>query len=328
MPPPTPPVVLVVLDGFGYRAEREGNAVALARTPTWSALWERAPRTLLHASGRAVGLPAGQMGNSEVGHLNLGAGRVVKQDLVRISEAVADGSFFMRPAFVEACDHVRRTGGTLHLMGLLGNGGVHALDEHLFALVSLAERERVPRVVLHALLDGRDTLPSSALEFMRTAVARTQGRMRVASLGGRYFGMDRDRRWERLRKWYDVAVRGIGPTAVDPLKAIRDAYARGETDEFITPVVLEEDGKPLAPMRDGDGVVCFNFRPIACARSCADGPGLAGSTSAAAAGGAGDLTSRSTFSFRSRLRRSPGGSWPGSWKRPTMSGPRSRSTRT
>src|SRR3990172_6653867 len=218
------PVVLVVLDGFGYREERDGNAIALSRTPSWTQLWERHPRTLLQASGRAVGLPTGQMGNSEVGHLNLGAGRVVRQDLVRITEAIEDGSFFTLPAFVDACNYVRKSGGTLHFMGLLGDGGVHALDEHLFALVDLAERRGVSRVAIHALLDGRDTMPTSALEHMRETVSRTQGRARVASLGGRYFGMDRDRRWERVKRWYDVAVRGVGPSATDPIEAIRAAY--------------------------------------------------------------------------------------------------------
>jgi 2,3-bisphosphoglycerate-independent phosphoglycerate mutase len=252
--------VLVVLDGFGYREETDGNAIALARTPTWSALWSRFPRTLLQASGRAVGLPAGQMGNSEVGHLNLGAGRVVKQDLVRISEAIEDGSFFAKSAFLNACTHARRAGSTLHLMGLLGNGGVHALDEHLYALFDLAERERVPRVVFHALLDGRDTLPHSALAFMQQTVDRARGRVRVASLGGRYFGMDRDKRWDRVRRWYDAAVRGVGPAAADPVAAIEGAYARGETDEFITPTVVVEGGQPVAPMRDGDALICVNFR--------------------------------------------------------------------
>jgi 2,3-bisphosphoglycerate-independent phosphoglycerate mutase len=207
-----------------------------------------------------VGLPAGQMGNSEVGHLNLGAGRVVKQDLVRITESIENGSFFSKQAFVDQCAKVRENGGTLHLMGLLGDGGVHALDEHLFALFELTERERVPRVALHALTDGRDTLPTTALGFMQETLARARGRVRVASLGGRYFGMDRDKRWERVKKWYDVAVRGVGPTAEDPVEAIRAAYARGETDEFITPVVLTEGGKPVAPMRDGDAVICFTFR--------------------------------------------------------------------
>lgn len=151
-------VVLVVLDGWGYRPEREGNAIALADTPTWDALWGRHPRTLLAASGLAVGLPEGQMGNSEVGHLNLGAGRVVMQDLVRISEAIRHGDFFRNEAFLAACRRVKKNGGTLHLMGLIGKGGVHAIDQHLFALIDLAEREAVPRVAIHALLDGRDTL--------------------------------------------------------------------------------------------------------------------------------------------------------------------------
>ncbi len=201
---PSRPVLLVVLDGFGYREEREGNAIALARTPTWTALKERHPGTLLDASGLAVGLPEGQMGNSEVGHLNLGAGRVVEQDIVRISDAIADGSFFTRPAFLDVCAHVRDQDRTLHLMGLIGNGGVHALDRHLFALLDLAERQRVPRLAIHALVDGRDTMPTSGLGFMQQLVARAQGRAVIASLGGRYFGMDRDRRWERIQRWYDV----------------------------------------------------------------------------------------------------------------------------
>jgi 2,3-bisphosphoglycerate-independent phosphoglycerate mutase len=259
---PVRPVVLIVIDGFGFREERNGNAIALANTPVWSALWERSPRTLLQASGLAVGLPAGQMGNSEVGHLNLGAGRVVKQDIVRIGEAIADGSFFHRAAFVDACTRVRAEGGTLHLMGLIGNGGVHALDEHLHALLDLAERQRVPRVAIHALMDGRDTMPTSGLRFMRELVRRADGRAMVASLGGRYFGMDRDHRWERVKRWYDVAVDGDGPVARDPVTAIREACDRGETDEFITPTVIvdERTGLPVAPMRDGDAVITFNFR--------------------------------------------------------------------
>src|SRR3954462_1531315 len=188
------PVVLVVLDGWGYREAQEGNAIRMAHVPTWDRLWSRAPRTLLDASGLAVGLPEGQMGNSEVGHLNLGAGRVVMQDLVRIDVAIRDGSFFAIPAFRDVCAHVRKTGGTLHLMGLLGDGGVHAVDRHAFALFDLVERERVPRAALHALLDGRDTLPKSALGYMEQTVARANGRAVVASLGGRYFGMDRDKR--------------------------------------------------------------------------------------------------------------------------------------
>jgi 2,3-bisphosphoglycerate-independent phosphoglycerate mutase len=262
MPSPSPaPVVLVVLDGWGYRAERDGNAVALAQTPTWDKLWGRAPRTLLEASGLRVGLPEGQMGNSEVGHLNLGAGRVVMQDLVRISAAIADGSFFASEAFVAVCRQLRESGGTLHLLGLVGTGGVHAIDRHLFALVDLAERERVPRVAIHALLDGRDTLPKSALEYLRATIAYAGRRARVATIGGRYFGMDRDRRWERTERAYRAIVNGVGPTAADPLAAIEAAYNRGETDEFIPPtVIVDGRGEPVAPIREGDAVICFNYR--------------------------------------------------------------------
>jgi 2,3-bisphosphoglycerate-independent phosphoglycerate mutase len=257
---PERPVVLVVLDGWGYRETREGNAIALAQTPTWDVLWSRAPRTLLEASGLPVGLPEGQMGNSEVGHLNLGAGRVVMQDLVRISQSIADGSFFRKEVLLDACQAARRSGGTLHLIGLLGDGGVHALDRHLFALVDLAEREKVARVAVHALLDGRDTLPKSALEFMQETLAYLRGRAKIASVGGRYYGMDRDRRWPRIELWYRAAVAGVGPSAEDPVAAIREAYERGETDEFIRPLVITERGKPVAPMRDGDVVICFNYR--------------------------------------------------------------------
>ncbi len=261
MPSVTPSAtVLVVLDGWGYRAVRDGNAIALARTPTWDALWSRAPKTLLSASGHPVGLPEGQMGNSEVGHLNLGAGRVVMQDLVRIELSIRDRSLFRNDALVSACRRVVRTGGTLHLMGLIGSGGVHALDKHLFALIDLAEAERVPRIAIHGMLDGRDTMPTSGLGYMQDLLAHAVGRARVASLGGRYYGMDRDRRWERTELWYRAAVRGTGPTHADPMQAIRDAYARGETDEFILPFAVDDGQGPIAPMRDGDELICFNFR--------------------------------------------------------------------
>ena len=254
-------VVLVVLDGWGYRPHRNGNAIALARTPTWDALWKRSERTLLDASGLPVGLPDGQMGNSEVGHLNLGAGRVVPQDIVRISSAIADGAFFQIDALTHLYRSVRSRNGTLHLCGLIGNGGVHALDRHLFALIDMAEREQMPRVAIHALLDGRDTMPRSALEFMRELVDHARGRAAIASLGGRYYGMDRDRRWQRTELWYRAMVQGGAPAVPDPVDAIRQAYERGESDEFIKPVVVvRPDGAPVAPVRDGDGIVFFNFR--------------------------------------------------------------------
>jgi 2,3-bisphosphoglycerate-independent phosphoglycerate mutase len=254
------PVVLVVLDGWGYRPEREGNAIALATTPTWNALVERYPGTLLQASGLAVGLPAGQMGNSEVGHLNLGAGRIVMQDLVRIDESIRDRSFFANPVFATACDVAKKNGGTVHLVGLLGDGGVHAIDKHLFALIDLCADRGVPRIALHTLLDGRDTMPRSGLGYMQHLLDYAKGRAVVASLGGRYFGMDRDKRWDRTEKWYRVTVDGVGPQGTDPLEVIRAAYARDETDEFITPTVIVENGQAVAPMRDGDSVICFNYR--------------------------------------------------------------------
>ena len=255
------PVVLLVLDGWGYRAEREGNAIAMANVPTWDLLWAKAPRTLLHASGEAVGLPAGQIGNSEVGHLNLGAGRVVMQDLVRISKAIADGSFFSNPALVHACERVKKNNGTLHLVGLIGSGGVHAIDTHLLAVLDLAEREQVPRVAIHAMLDGRDTMPRSGLGYLEELLAKARGRAVLASVGGRYFGMDRDHRWDRTEKWYRSAVDGSGPTATDPIALVRDAYGRSVTDEFIEPTTIANaQGDPLAPMRNGDAVICFNYR--------------------------------------------------------------------
>ena len=257
------PVALIVLDGWGYRPETEGNAIALANTPVWDSLWRRGSRTLLEASGLRVGLPEGQMGNSEVGHLNLGAGRVVMQDLVRISTAIADGSFYANPALVAACREVKKNGGTLHLMGLIGAGGVHAIDTHLFALLELAKREGLQRVVIHAFLDGRDTLPKSALGYMRDLldqIRKVGSPARIASVSGRYYAMDRDRRWDRTELAYRAIVLGEGPAVADPIDAIRRAYESGKTDEFILPVVVTEHGKPVGPMRDGDAVICFNYR--------------------------------------------------------------------
>jgi len=255
------PVVLLVLDGWGYRPQREGNAIAMATVPTWDKLWARAPRTLLAASEEAVGLPCGQMGNSEVGHLNLGAGRVVKQDLVRINDAIKDGSFFTNPVFVDACRRIKASGGTLHLVGLIGAGGVHAIDTHLLALLDLAEREAVPRVAIQVMLDGRDTMPRSGLGYLEELIAKARGRAVIGSVGGRYFGMDRDHRWDRTEKWYNSAVRGTGPSATDPLQVVRDAYGRDVTDEFVVPTaIVDAAGAPVAPMRDGDAVICFNYR--------------------------------------------------------------------
>jgi 2,3-bisphosphoglycerate-independent phosphoglycerate mutase len=255
------PVVLVVLDGWGFRRGTAGNAIELARTPVWHGLWESAPRTLLEASGREVGLPKGQMGNSEVGHLNLGAGRIVPQDIVRVSDAIASGQFFEHPVLLRLCADVRKRGGTLHFYGLIGPGGVHALDEHLLGCIDLAERQQMPRVAIHALLDGRDTLPASAAGFMKALVEKARGRAKVATLSGRYFAMDRDRRWDRTKLAFDAMMHARGPTITDPVRGIEDAYARGETDEFIKPlVVVDAAGAPVASIKAGDGIFCFNFR--------------------------------------------------------------------
>ncbi|HEX9128269.1 MAG TPA: 2,3-bisphosphoglycerate-independent phosphoglycerate mutase [Gemmatimonadaceae bacterium] len=257
------PVALIVLDGWGYRPETEGNAIALANTPTWDSLWGRGPRTLLEASGLRVGLPEGQMGNSEVGHLNLGAGRVVMQDLVRISSAITEGSFFTNPALTSACRQVKKNDGTLHLMGLIGSGGVHAIDTHLYAMLELAKREGLNRVAIHAFLDGRDTLPKSALGFMEELldhIRRIGSPAKIASVSGRYYAMDRDQRWDRTGLAYRAIVLGEGPPVTDPLDAIRKTYEAGKTDEFMLPVVVTENGEPVAPMKDGDAVICFNYR--------------------------------------------------------------------
>jgi 2,3-bisphosphoglycerate-independent phosphoglycerate mutase len=257
------PVALVVLDGWGYRPEKEGNAIALANTPTWDALWRRSSRTLLEASGLRVGLPEGQMGNSEVGHLNLGAGRVVMQDLVRISSAITDASFYSNPALVGAARHAKKGGGTLHLLGLIGSGGVHAIDTHLLAMIELAKRERLENVAIHACLDGRDTLPKSALAFMEELLDRIRkmgSPAKIATVSGRYYAMDRDQRWDRTELAYRAIVLGEGTRVKDPLEAIRQAYESGKTDEFMLPVVVTENEKPVAPMKDGDAVICFNYR--------------------------------------------------------------------
>ncbi|MGZ8398178.1 MAG: 2,3-bisphosphoglycerate-independent phosphoglycerate mutase [Gemmatimonadales bacterium] len=260
----TPGVVLVVLDGWGYRQEREGNAIELASTPTWHRLWKSYPRTLLDASGLAVGLPEGQMGNSEVGHLNLGAGRVVPQDLVRISQSIRSGDFYAIDPLVQLCTSLRQTGGTLHLVGLLGPGGVHALDRHLLACVELGIRHKVQSIAIHGFLDGRDSSPTLGAEVVRTLLLdmrRIAGpKVDIATLTGRYYGMDRDRRWERTRLAYDAMVHGRGTPVEHPVMAVLAAYQRGETDEFIHPLVHVRNGVPVGTMRNGDGVFFFNYR--------------------------------------------------------------------
>ena len=244
------PVCLVVLDGWGIAPPGPGNAVDLAATPVFDRLWDAWPHTQLDASGRAVGLPDGQMGNSEVGHLNLGAGRVVRQDLVRIDEDVESGAFFENPVLVDACRGVGSH--ALHLMGLVSDGGVHSHIGHLQALLELARRQGVERVHVHAFTDGRDVSPTSGAGFLEVVPE-------LATVVGRYYGMDRDRRWDRTKLAYDALVHGVGGQTDDPVAAVRASYERGVTDEFIEPLVV---GDPVqGRIAAGDTVICFNFRP-------------------------------------------------------------------
>ncbi|MCB1691715.1 MAG: 2,3-bisphosphoglycerate-independent phosphoglycerate mutase [Pseudomonadales bacterium] len=256
------PFVLIVLDGWGHRDAREANAIEIANTPTWDALWHDRPHNLISGSGLDVGLPAGQMGNSEVGHMNLGAGRVVDQDFTRIGKAVDDGSFFENPVLVEAMDQLAASGKPLHLFGLVSPGGVHSHERHIKAAVSMAFERKVKTVYVHAFLDGRDVPPRSAepsLAAMDEHIA-SLGDGRVASICGRYYAMDRDNRWERVQVAYDMLTLGKADySANDAVEGLAAAYARGEDDEFVKPTTIVRDGKPVR-VADGDGVIYMNFR--------------------------------------------------------------------
>jgi 2,3-bisphosphoglycerate-independent phosphoglycerate mutase len=262
--PLTRPIVLVILDGWGVRAERDFNAIALARTPVYTELLERFPHTTLEASGAAVGLPAGQMGNSEVGHMNMGAGRVVYQDLTRIDKSIADGDFFTNPTLLAAMERCRSGRSALHLIGLASDGGVHSHLRHLIALLEMAARQGVPRVFVHAFTDGRDTPPTSGVGHL-AAIEDAAARLRVGRLAtvvGRYYAMDRDKRWPRTRRAYDLLTRGVGEPALGSAAgAMQASYARGVTDEFVEPIAITDaDLAPIGPIRDGDSIVCVNFR--------------------------------------------------------------------
>ncbi|HEY9825459.1 MAG TPA: 2,3-bisphosphoglycerate-independent phosphoglycerate mutase, partial [Stenomitos sp.] len=257
-PSPVSPVVLVILDGWGYREETDGNAIAKANTPVMDSLWDTYPSTLIQTSGKAVGLPKGQMGNSEVGHLNLGAGRTVPQELVRISDAVEDGSLFENPALSEICQGVARNRSKLHLIGLCSQGGVHSHLNHLFALLVLAQKHGIEDVCIHAILDGRDTPPTSGIEDMQRLQAEIAhvGLGRIVTLSGRYYALDRDHRWDRVQQAYDVMTCNdniLGKTAVEVLS---ETYAQNITDEFVPPVRIAQGA-----IEPGDGVIFFNFRP-------------------------------------------------------------------
>jgi 2,3-bisphosphoglycerate-independent phosphoglycerate mutase len=253
------PVVLLILDGWGHREDPADNALAQATLPNWHRLLANAPHTLIHTEGRHVGLPDGQMGNSEVGHMNLGAGRIVYQDLTRIDAAIEDGSFFANAELVAACEAAKAAGKTLHVFGLLSPGGVHSHELHIFAMLDLAKRQGVPRVAVHAFLDGRDTPPKSAEPSLRALqdLCAELGNAHIASVSGRYYAMDRDKRWDRLRLAWDAMVDARSDHhAVSGVAALEAAYARGENDEFVLPTVI--DG--AQPMADGDAVVFMNFR--------------------------------------------------------------------
>ena len=257
------PVVLIILDGWGINPRTEGNAIALARTPVYNALLREYPNTTLNASGESVGLPEGQMGNSEVGHLNIGAGRVVYQDLTRIDKSIRDGDFQRNPVLLECMQKTRQASGRLHLMGLLSDGGVHSHIHHLFALIDLAKREGVQELYIHAFLDGRDPPPQSGAGYLRSLqdYLKEKGTGKIATVSGRYYAMDRDNRWERVEKAYHVMAAGEGVVATDPAVAIEESYAAGVTDEFVLPTVITDpSGRPLATIRDGDGCLFFNFR--------------------------------------------------------------------
>jgi 2,3-bisphosphoglycerate-independent phosphoglycerate mutase len=258
------PVLLIVLDGWGINMSKEGNAIAAAKAPVYRGLIAEFPHTELQASGEAVGLPDGQMGNSEVGHLNLGAGRIVYQDSTRISKTIREGDFFRNPALLSAMEAVRKNGSALHLMGLLSDGGVHSRMDHLFAMFDLAKAEGVTNVFFHAFLDGRDTPPSSALRYVRQLEDHLAsiGVGRIASVSGRYYAMDRDKRWERVQKAYEAVVMADGVRNYSAAEAVQESYEHGRTDEFMLPAVIldPETHVPLAAIKDGDAVIFCNFR--------------------------------------------------------------------
>ena len=258
------PLALIIIDGWGYSPRREGNAIALAETPYYDELCERYPQTLLEASGTRVGLPAGVMGNSEVGHLNIGAGRVIRMDISRIDHDIATGEFFHNEVLLAAMNESKARGKALHLMGLVSDGQVHSSQEHLYALLRLAKQSDLERVFVHCFLDGRDTPPSSAADYVAALKKKIEeiGCGQIASVCGRYYAMDRDKRWERTERAYELLVKGKGERATDPVAAIRRSYERGITDEFVEPtVIVGAAGEPVATIEDGDAVIFFNFRP-------------------------------------------------------------------
>jgi 2,3-bisphosphoglycerate-independent phosphoglycerate mutase len=258
------PIALIIIDGWGYSAAREGNAIALAATPFYDELCEKYPSTLLEAHGSRVGLPAGVMGNSEVGHLNIGSGRVIRMDVSLVDHEIETGEFFRNKVLANAIDLARDRGKSLHLMGLISDGQVHSSLTHLYALLRMAKEHGMDRVFVHGFLDGRDTPPSSGATYVEV-LQRKMDEIdcgEIATIVGRYYAMDRDKRWERTQRAYELLTKAIGERAKDPIAAILESYRRGVTDEFVEPVVIvRSDGNPVATIQDGDSVVFFNFRP-------------------------------------------------------------------
>ena len=257
------PTVLMILDGYGLNETKEGNAVALAKTPVMDQLMKEYPFVKGNASGLAVGLPDGQMGNSEVGHMNMGAGRIIYQDLTKITKMIQDGDFFENPALLDACRNVKENHTALHLYGLLSDGGVHSHQTHLYGLLELAKRQGIENVYVHCFMDGRDTPPASGKDYIRELEDKMKeiGVGKIASITGRYYVMDRDNRWDRVEKAYRALTEGKGVEAASAEEGIQASYDAGNTDEFVLPTVIMEHGAPVAKISDGDSIIFFNFRP-------------------------------------------------------------------
>ena len=257
------PTVLMILDGYGLNDKCEANAVCEGKTPIMDQLMSQCPFVKGNASGMAVGLPEGQMGNSEVGHLNMGAGRIVYQDLTKITKAIQDGDFFENKALLCACENVKKNGSALHLMGLVSDGGVHSHNTHIYGLLELAKRQGIEKVYVHCFLDGRDTPPESGKGYVEELEAKMKeiGVGEVATVMGRYYAMDRDNRWDRVEKAYRALVYGEGEQAVSGPEGIQTSYDKETTDEFVLPTVIVKNGAPTATVKDGDSIIFFNFRP-------------------------------------------------------------------
>lgn len=257
------PTMLMILDGFGLSDNLDGNAVRHSKKPNFDRLIKEYPSTTLTASGLSVGLPEGQMGNSEVGHLNIGAGRIVYQELTRITKAIEDGDFFQNKAFLDAIENVKKNKSSIHLIGLLSDGGVHSHIKHLKALIKLCKEKGLEKVFLHCFLDGRDVPPASAEEYIKDIQEYMNNEQvgKIATISGRYYAMDRDNRWERIQLAYDAMVKGEGNKATSPIEAVENSYHDNKTDEFVIPTVIIDEDKPVATIKDKDSVICFNFRP-------------------------------------------------------------------